>query len=168
MPFPNWIPLPPPVATDTKTPLAQEIRDRLEEMMGVLYDRKTGKVYFSTDGSDVADTGYSFENATWRHPRDGSLKSLNPLQFATRQTAEKVLMSVTTWIPAAALPNLAVSIENLTAPGRTIERSIVVANLETGATLEQNAGLLAVGMIKAGMFQQGYFLEALRNAGVIA
>ena len=64
--------------------------DRLKEYNGIYFDPETGMTY----RSDGSNTGYTFERATWTGPF-GLLFSwpwLNPIAFATRETAFKMLL----------------------------------------------------------------------------
>ena len=135
----------------------------LREYSGIFFDPATGKTY-RTDG---ADTGYTFENARWAGPFGMHLTWpwLNPIGFATAETADRILA----WARSIAPPTLRVTLDdtqNIMGPfTRTIERRIVVSD---GANSEQfSAGWLANSIIRNGeMLAARSFQAEWRTAGL--
>ncbi|MBK5293960.1 MAG: hypothetical protein JJE04_20080 [Acidobacteriia bacterium] len=112
---------------------------------GILFDPSTGKTYTE----EGVDTGFTFEVASWTGPfgLHYSWPWLNPISFATRDTALKVLQ-----FAKNAVPRISVVMDEekrVTGPfTRTVERSIVVSD---GATEETfSAGMLANSIIRNG------------------
>ncbi|MBM3795122.1 MAG: hypothetical protein FJW31_13870 [Acidobacteria bacterium] len=118
----------------------------LREYSGIFFDPATGKSY----RDDGTDTGYTFENARWTGPFGMHLTWpwLNPIGFATAETATRILA----WARSIAPSTLTVTLDdsqNIMGPfTRTIERRIVVSD---GANSEQfSAGWLANSIIRNG------------------
>lgn len=126
--------------------LTQEQLDELREYSGLFFDPATGKTY----RADGTDTTYTFENARWAGPFGMHLTWpwLNPIGFATAETAQRILA----WCRSVAPSSLTVTLDesqNVVGPFyRTIERRIVVTD---GAHREEfSAGWLANSIIRNG------------------
>ena len=139
----------------------EEVAD-FPEFSGIFFDPATGKSYLA----DGTDTGYTFERARWTGPfgLHFAWPWLNPVAFATHDTAVKVLG----FARAALQPHLSVDIDeekkDLGPFTRTIERMIVVK----GAGREESfsAGWLANSIIRHGLQTAGkYFQSEVRQAG---
>lgn len=118
----------------------------LPEYWGLYYDPSTGMTY-RDDGSP---TGYTFERATWSGPfgLHFAWPFLNPLGFATAETAAKVLRWAESFAPSALRLRIDAERKDLGPFTRTVERQIVVSD---GAREESfSAGLLANSIIRNG------------------
>jgi hypothetical protein len=116
---------------------------------------------------DGSATGFTFERARWTGPfgLHFSWPFLNPLGFATHETAVKIL----NWARSFAPPTLTVALDetqkNLGPFTRTVERQIVVSD---GTQAEVfSAGLLANSIIRNGEARAAESFKAeWRVAGV--
>ena len=131
---------------------------------GIYFDPATGKSY-REDGSD---TGFTFEHARWTGPFGFNFAWpwLNPISFATADTATKVLA----WARAIAPATLAITIDdrmNIVGPfTRTVERLIVVTDIGNNSE-SFSAGWLASSIIRHGeRTAAGYFQAEWRTAGL--
>lgn len=134
----------------------------LPEYQGIFFDPATGKTYLS----DGTETGFTFERARWTGPfgLHFSWPWLNPISFATHETAVKVCAFARAALP----PHLSVEIDeerkDLGPFTRTVERLIVVK----GAGREESfsAGMLANSIIRHGVPTATlYFQAEVRRAG---
>ena len=144
--------------------LTQAELARLADYGGIWFDPATGKTY---DASGT-DTGYTFEVARWSGPFgiNFSWPWLNPISFATAETAAKVLV----WARTVAPPALSVRLDDeqhIVGPfARTVERSIVVTSGDR--TESFSAGWLANSIIRHGEAQAAkYWRAELDKAGLI-
>lgn len=114
----------------------------VREIFGLYFDSATGKV-FDENGNDM---GFTFEN------RD------NPFQFATQETAEKVLSLVRSWVPGASFE--VASMKLLPAGGYYWSPRMIRAK-SGDMQAEFNAGLLANAVIRTGPFmaKQSFLAE---------
>ena len=134
----------------------------LPEYGGLYFDPDTGKMY----REDGTDTTFTFERATWTGPFGVQFQWpwLNPIGFATRETALRALDFVKSILP----DKLAVTLDEvnrITGPfTRTVERQIVVFD----GDLEQSfsAGWIANSLIRNGEQRATeYFRAEVRRAG---
>jgi hypothetical protein len=113
---------------------------------GLHFDPATGKTYTG----DGVDTGFTFERATWSGPFGLAINWpwLNPISFATHETAVKVLEFARKAAPVNLLVNLDETQRVVGPFTRTVERHIVVSN---GMTEESfSAGWMASSIIRHG------------------
>lgn len=135
----------------------------LKEYYGIFFDPATGKTY----REDGTDTGFTFEAARWTGPFGLHLTWpwLNPLSFATDETARKILA----WARSIAPKELTVTLDdqqNIVGPfTRTIERRLVVS--DGGKEEQYSAGLLANSIIRNGeQLAANSFKAEWRSAGL--
>ncbi len=129
---------------------------------GILFDPSSGKTYTE----EGVDTGFTFEVASWTGPFGLHLSWpwLNPISFATQETALKVLE-----FAKSAVPRISAVLDEenrITSPfTRTVERYIVVSD---GTNEESfNAGLLANSIIRHGeQTAKVLFLAEVRTARI--
>ncbi len=135
----------------------------LSNYSGIYFDPETGKTY----REDGTDTGYTFERARWTGPFGiTAWPWLNPISFATADTANRVLE----WARAIAPAPLAVTLDdrnNILGPfTRTVERLIVITDLG-GKAESFSAGWLANSIIRHGeRTAAAYFQAEWRTAGL--
>jgi len=151
---------------------------------GVWFDPRDGKTYFArNEGDPLEFTGFTFEDAFWVGPRwatpligvfnfwgNSVSGKLNPLGFATAETAEKVLRYCRDWAPELDVWLDDGSDRNkVVGPfSRTIERNIVATATEMLASETFSAGRLAVSIFRNGPTHARIQWRAeLRNAGVL-
>lgn len=135
----------------------------LPEYSGLFFDPATGKMY-RDDGSD---TGFTFEAARWTGPwgMHFSWPWLNPIGFATAETADRILR----WVRSIAPPAITAAIDDsqrVAGPfTRTVERLIAVTD---GATTESfSAGWIANSIIRNGEARAAEYCKAeWRQAGL--
>jgi len=151
--------------------------ENMQMIDGVWFDPETGRTYIPReDGGDPKYTGFTFEAAAWSGPRwatpligvfnfFGNTVSgrLNPLNFATAETAQRMLNLCKSWAPE--LTVVLDDEDHIVGPfTRTIERSIV-ARL-SGERHEFNAGRLASSVMRHGSHAAALYWRAeLRQAG---
>ena len=130
---------------------------------GIYFDPATGKTY----REDGTDTGFTFEHPTWTGPFGLHFQWpwLNPLTFASYETAIKVLHFV-----RGLLPKVSVSLDEenrISGPfTRTVERLIVVSDGHTEESF--NAGLLANSIIRVGeKLAAQSFLAEVKHARIV-
>ncbi len=122
-----------------------QIRE-LPEYSGLFFDPETGHMY----REDGADTGFTFERARWSGPFNIiiSWPWLNPISFATHDTAVKVLQFGRTLAPAGVTLSLDEAKKDLGPFSRTVERLIIVSD---GSHEESySAGWVANSIIRNG------------------
>ena len=134
----------------------------LTDYYGIYFDPDTGKTYLA----DGTDTGFTFERARWTGPWGLHLAwpFLNPISFATHETALKALDFVRSIVPSHFSVDLDESQKIVGPFSRTIERLIVV----TAGTTEESfsAGLIANSIIRQGQSNAAvYFAAELRSVG---
>lgn len=129
-------------------PMTIEEIQSLPQYFGVYFDPETGLTY-TEDGEP---TNFTFEAARWTGPFDLHLAwpRLNPLSFATRETAEKVLKFVQATIPPLSLTTAEIDeSQRVTGPfTRTVERHIRVTS--GGKAESFSAGMIANSIIRNG------------------
>ena len=142
----------------------QETLSQLPVYFGLYYDSSSGKTYTE----DGAETGFTFERASWTGPFGLHLNCpwLNPISFATHQTGARVLQ----FARGVAPKSLAVSLDETSKTvgpfTRTIERSIVVSNGDAGESF--SAGWMASSIIRHGEKRAGeLWLAELKQAGLL-
>ena len=123
-----------------------------QDLQGIFFDPFTGKAY----KEDGTYSGYTFEVPRWTGPFGLAIQwqFLNPLSFATAETAEKIRAMVEGWL--AYIPNHGhgwiVKVEEQKVVGpftRTVERQIRVYRFEeSGRFHESSAGMLANALIR--------------------
>lgn len=126
--------------------MRREELESLPNYWGIYYDAATGMTY-REDGSA---TGFTFEHAKWTGPfgLHFNWPFLNPLGFATAETAEKVLGWARSFAPASLELRIDDERKDLGPFTRTVERQIVVSD---GAREESfSAGFLANSIIRNG------------------
>jgi hypothetical protein len=162
MPGPFDTPGRPPAPPVVPTPTPKVDVSKLTDYSGIFFDRSTGKTY----REDGTDTGWTFERATWTGPFGLHLTWpwLNPISFATAETAERILA----WARRVAHPSFTVDLDDRqTVIGpftRTVERLIVVTD-KSGRSEQFSAGWLANSFIRHGeKLATQYFLAELWNA----
>ncbi len=119
---------------------------KLPEYWGLFFDRSTGMTY----RSDGSATGWTFENATWSGPGGFHLQFpwLNPLGFATHETAVRILAFAKSIAPPALRLEMDEKGKDLGPFRRTVERLIVVTD---GSRTEYfGAGWIANSIIRNG------------------
>ncbi|MEZ5357030.1 MAG: hypothetical protein R2762_30690 [Bryobacteraceae bacterium] len=119
---------------------------KLPEYWGLYFDRATGMTY----RSDGTETGWTFESATWTGPFGFHFQWpwLNPLGFATHETAMKVLAFAKSFAPPSLRLEMDEERKDLGPFYRTVERTLVVTD---GARTEQfAAGWIANSIIRNG------------------
>ena len=154
--------LPPPVE---KVPVAA-LSD-MKDLNGLFFDASTGKVY----KEDGTYSGFTFERPTWTGPFGLAISwpFLNPLSFATDETARKVRDIVETWLTTMPMNfvgwKVTVEEQKVTGPfTRTLERQIVIEKF--GVSELHSAGMLANSIIRQGEeVAKKQFLAELRTAG---
>jgi len=156
--------LPPPVE---KVPVAALAS--MKDFNGVFFDVATGKTY----KDDGTFTGFTFEPLpTWTGPFGLAISwpFLNPLSFATDETARKVRDIVETWLTTMPMNFVGWKVEmddrqRVTGPfTRTVERMIVVEKF--GNSEQYSAGMLANSIIRnKESGARTSFLAELRTAG---
>ena len=126
--------------------MRQDQLEKLPQYFGLYFDPETGKTY-RDDGSD---TGFTFERARWTGPfgLHFSWPWLNPLAFATHDTAFKVLQWAKTFAPPSLTLSLDEEQEDLGPFTRTVERKVAVSNGSRRADF--SAGWLANSIIRNG------------------
>ena len=139
----------------------------MRDLNGLFFDAATGKMY-KEDGSF---TGFTFERATWTGPFGLAIPWpwLNPLSFATAETAKKIRDIVETWLVTQPMNfigwKVTVDEQKVTGPfTRTLERQIVVEKF--GVSEQYSAGELANSIMRQGEeVAKKQFFAALRTAG---
>jgi hypothetical protein len=136
----------------------------LPNFNGLLFDPETGKAYLE----DGTDTGITLERAKWTGPFNIHLDwpYLNPVSFATHETALKVLEFCKLALPANSGITVAIDEEkkNMGPFTRTIERLIVATS--SSKTEQFSAGWLARGIAVNGpVYQAKSWLAELKLAG---
>ncbi|MBM3736985.1 MAG: hypothetical protein FJW39_14485 [Acidobacteria bacterium] len=145
--------------------MEQKDLEKLPMYGGFYYDPATGKLYWE----DGRDTTFTFERATWTGPFGihFSWPWLNPIGFATRETALRVLNFCRGALPEKLSVTLDES-DRIVGPfSRTVERTIVVSD----GSREENysAGWLANSIIRNGNEQAArMFRSEVRGAGMQA
>jgi len=122
----------------------------LPEYHGIFFDASTGKTYTE----DGRDTGFTFEDARWTGPFGLHFfwPRLNPLGFATKETALKVLDFATRLLPGVSV--ILDETNRISGPfTRTVERMIVVSDGDREESF--SAGWLANSIIRNGLKQAG-------------
>jgi len=144
---------------------------QMREIQGLLFDPATGKVYLPAESalSDPIDTGYTFEYARWTGPfgLHFNWPNLNPLGFATHETATAILAVVQERFAHEGLHIGLDEVNRVVGPfTRTVERYIVISRGETAETF--NAGWLTNGIIRNGPERAMNSLRAeMRVAGLV-
>jgi hypothetical protein len=131
------------VAEDVMTP--DQVQE-LPEYNGLFFDPDTGHMY----REDGTGTGFTFERARWTGPFNlhFSWPWLNPIAFATHETAMKILQFGHAIAPPSVTMELDEARKDLGPFTRTVERLIVVSN---GTRSESySAGWLANSIIRNG------------------
>ncbi|MEZ5404132.1 MAG: hypothetical protein R2729_30915 [Bryobacteraceae bacterium] len=126
--------------------MRQEDLARLPQYWGLYFDRSTGMTYHS----DGTPTGWTFENATWSGPFNFHFQwpFLNPLGFATHETAVKVLAFAKSFAPPSLQVWLDEEQKDLGPFYRTVERQLVVS--DGGRTEQFGCGWIANSIIRNG------------------
>jgi hypothetical protein len=131
---------------------------------GLRYDAETGKM-FDEDGQD---TGYTFEQTTWRGPFGLTvcLPWRNPISNATRETGIRVLAFARRAAPQGLLVSLDETRRECGPFRRTNERQIVVSD---GSVEESfSAGWIAATIIRHGEARAAKLWRSeLRHAGLL-
>jgi len=135
----------------------------LPEYFGLHFDATTGMMYYP----DGTETGFTFEKAHWTGPFGLHLPWpwLNPLAFATQETAGKMLRFARTIAPAKLTVEMD-DTQRVTGPfTRTVERLIVISD---GGTAQQfSAGWMANTVIRQGETRAAESFRAeWRSAGI--
>lgn len=119
----------------------------LVEYSGLFFDRATGKMY-REDGSD---TGFTFEPARWTGPwgLHFNWPWLNPISFATAETAEQVLAWARQRVRRGVITFAVDDTQRVVGPfTRTVERLIAASDGNRTETF--SAGWLANSIIRNG------------------
>jgi hypothetical protein len=118
----------------------------LPEYWGIYFDPQTGMTY----REDGTATGYTFERAQWTGPfgLHFAWPWLNPLAFATHETAVKVLAFAQSFAPKGIKITLDETRKDLGPFARTVERLLVVT--DGGRTENFSAGWFANSIIRNG------------------
>jgi hypothetical protein len=135
---------------------------QLPEYYGLYFDPESGHSYLA----DGTDTGFTFERARWSGPFNLHLDwpFLNPFDFATHESALKVLSIVRAVVPPHISCTLDETPKNFGPFTRTVQRYIVVN--QNNRSEQYSAGALANSIIRNGVQLAGQsFLAELRLAG---
>lgn len=123
----------------------------LRDYSGIWFDPRTGQTYLREgETGGFRPTGFTFENARWNGPWGfGVWPWLNPISFATEETA----VALRDWLRSWAPPGLTFAVRNdqtILGPfSRTIERRIAVTD-SSGRTEEFSAGEMTNWRIRQG------------------
>lgn len=167
----------PPVASTKKVEVLPPVEkvpvaslSDMKDLNGLFFDPATGKTY----KEDGTYTGFTFERPTWTGPWNlhFSWPWLNPISFATVETANKVTEIVEKWLIAQPFNYRGWEAEvvehKVTGPfTRTPERHIRVKRFGVDAVDENfSAGELANSIIRQGeVVAKRQFFTELRNSG---
>lgn len=155
--------VPPPPVEKVPVSALSDMRD----LNGLFFDAATGKVY----KEDGTYSGFTFEHPTWTGPFGIAIPwpFLNPLSFATVETAKKIREIVEIWLVTMPINHVGwkVTVEEQKVTGpftRTLERQIVIEKF--GVSELHSAGMLANSIIRQGEeVAKRQFLAELRAAG---
>lgn len=120
-------------------------------IFGLIYDDKTGKVTLDDGEAPAVGADFTFENP----------EGVNPLQYATQKTAEKIVEILKSELP----PDITYSIARL-----TYEQSLTIPPIQltvkrNGITADFSAGLIANSLIRTGSLAS--FKHDLKVAGIL-
>jgi len=165
-----------PQSVEPKSPVesgdnvAVNMLGNFQDLQGIFFDPSTGKSY----KEDGTYTGFAFEVPRWTGPFGLAIQwaFLNPLSFATAETAEKIRAMVESWLTHISSQNQGwiVKVEEQKVVGpftRTVERQIRVYRFgESGRFHESSAGMLANSLIRNSEEQakRSFFAE-MRQSG---
>lgn len=139
----------------------------LKDCNGVYVDYVTGVAYTDDGQGNAVSTGWTFELARWTGPFGLHLTFpwLNPLSFATHESAVRILEWARKFAPREITIRLDED-QNIIGPfTRTIERRLIVSD---GARQEQySCGMLANSIIRNGeQYAKTSFVAEWRAAGL--
>jgi hypothetical protein len=114
----------------------------MREFFGLLYDPDTGEL-FNADGSK---TGFSFVKAS-----ETQGFPVNPLQFASKETAEKIAARLAEFIEdVVKVQIIEVNLVSSPASNRPFPERIFNITTKTGKKTKHNAGLIASSIVRVG------------------
>ena len=120
-------------------------------IFGLIYDDKTGKVTYYDGEAPAVGADFTFENQ----------EGVNPLQYATQKTAEKLVEILKVELPKDIKYTIArlTYVQSLTIPpiSITVERN--------GIKEQFSAGLIANSLIRSGSLES--FKHDLKIAGIL-
>lgn len=148
----------------------------LTEYRGFYYNPATKLFYLDEDGTIPATDKYTFENPTaamW--PFGWPIRQLNPFDYATRETAERVRAKLTTFIPMSSLTNVTLTLEenkpsNYFGFGPSHSQWLIRVNSKFGTDmpLDLNAGGEASKLMRnSENWCRQSFIATLREAGIV-
>ena len=122
-----------------------------KNIFGLIYDDKTGKVTYDDGEAPAVGADFTFENQ----------EGVNPLQYATQKTAEKLVEILKVELPKDIKYTIArlTYVQSLTIPpiSITVERN--------GIKEQFSAGLIANSLIRSGSLES--FKHDLKIAGIL-
>lgn len=124
---------------------------------GFWFEPGTGHIYDQDGGQQP----FTFQNVSIFDQYSGRVYPANPLQFATRETAEKVLAHLQALTPA-----LELKLHESVWAGGPYLRPAVEYGVETPSGTVMNAGLVANSIMRSGAFADAIFKAELARFAV--